>query len=366
MDARERLGRHLYPGALDLSPEGVIALRIGHPDGLRWEVSGDLLGVWIADSVAGEHYDLNCSIAQLASTLAANGIEIRYANPDVLARGAACLVAGKGDATNDRLVAYQSNLWALLDAYGVEIRAAELNLGEALKQLDLSTSEGEFADFWGEFFGVPRRPGEHDADYRKRMADEVVRPRNNAFAIQNTIKEMTGHVVSLREPWREIFTLNVSELSGSDHLQDGSFFTWNVFQPVYHSNVTPTEREEILAIIERNRPAGCIMVGEYADPPLAFAKANFAYAGGASIELTYHSGAVHYRQDVLSSSLVLSEGRTDFSSELLWSFSGVIGFTSITDAPLDLFAHSRWSNQAWPQTNWRKGSVLTVVTQSSA
>lgn len=367
MDPREQLASNLYRSVLDLSPQGAVALRIAHDDGLLWRVSDEALTV----IVGGEEprtYQLAGTLGGLATALAADGIDVLYINGDLAPRASATLVAGEGGGSSaSQLVAFQSNLWALLDAYGVEVRAAKVNLAEALDQLDIGTSDGEFLDFWGGFFAVPRLPGENDALYRVRMVEEVLRPRSNAYAIQNTIFRLTGHHVTLREPWREIFTLNSSKLSDRDHFQDGTFFTWNVFQPIYHTELSPAERDRVIEIIERNRPAGCLLVGEYAQPPIAYGELALAFSGGMKRTHIYCPGSSHYQTNVLSSSLALSAGRVDIGSAFQWTFAGSVRRIFGAVSPLGLFSGQTWGGRGvWGDRSWLKPSICMVVTESSA
>jgi hypothetical protein len=361
-DARERLAGHLHSG-FDLDPEGVIALRINHPGGLLWQISDDVLTVWIGEA-EGVSFDLGVSINALTLSLTAAGVQVAYVNGDVSGRSAGCLVSGRGGGANDRLVAYQSNLWALLDAYGVEIRGAEVNLSGALEQLQMSTSEGEFLDFWGEFFAVPRLAGEGDPAYYERMKSEVLRFRNNAFAIQKTVRDLTGAIVSLREPWKEIFTLDVSALSDRHAFQDGTFFTWNVFQPVFHSALSPAERARVLEIIERNRPAGCLMVGATSQPPIAYANAHLAPQGQIKLTAIFNFGISHYQSGHLSSSLALSDILQDVGSVFKWTLSGQVRLTFGAD-PFGLIYNSTWDDRGWGGFSWIKPSICMVVTRTS-
>lgn len=366
IDTRERLSRHLYPSGLDLSPEGVVALRISHFLGLAWVVADDRLTVTIGGSSPLPSFPLTVSFAALSATLRAAGVRVDYANADLAARSAATLVSGSGtDATP--LVAFQSNLWALLDAYGVEVRSAETNLEAALAQLQVDTADGEFLDFWGEFFACPRLPGEADATYSARMVAEVLRPRNNRYAIENAVKDLTGALVSLREPWKEIFTLDSSAMSDVHAFQDGSFFTWNVFQPIFHSSVTAAERDRILAIIERNRPAGVLLVGATVQPPIAFAAKHFTPAGSAAVTVAINPVVAHYQPWHLSSSLSLSDATEDIGSAFKWTLSGNLHLIFGCDAPLGVIAATTsWSpDKVWGDFAWGKGSVVAVVTQHS-
>ena len=133
---------------------------------------------------------------------------------------------------------------------------------QALLQMVIGTADGEWLDLWAALYGVPRLPGESDAALRIRIPREAFRARNNARAIELAILDATGFDVRIEEPWREIFQLDNSELSGSAKFQDGQRVGHHLIQPVARSTV---DWGAVSAVIERNRAAGVISL-----PPLIF------------------------------------------------------------------------------------------------
>lgn len=333
-----------------------------------WTLNGDrtLSGEYLAPPAGLDIALEGHTIGSLVSMLAAQpGYSVVYVDDSMLSVSARALMTGGGDqaeSNGDHVHAFRSLLWSLLDAYSGPLDIADADIAAALRQAYLHSAEAEWLDLWGGYFGVRREAGEADARYVERIVREVLRPRNNAIAIQNAVAELTGHNVRLREPWREIFTLNESALSDTHHLQDGNFYTWNVFQPIYQSSPSPLDRDRILRVIHRNRPAGVLVVGDQTQPATMHGIANLAWVCGARKTAIYHFGHSHYRTDVLSSSLTLSDGRHDMPAQFWWRNHGTVGLRFGAD-PLGMFTPPYWEASGWKAKPWTSGGVRMVVTQ---
>lgn len=256
LDIRERLGRHLYGSALDLDPESVVAVRIGHARGLAWRVDDGVLYITIGGDTALT-LPMDGTMQQLVTALQASGVEVKYVNPDCLNLASGALISGAGDdetSSGDQLKAFTSDLWTMLDAYGVEIREAERQIVEGVAQLYIGSADDEILDYWGEYFGVPRNIDEPDADYRVRMIVEVLRPKNNKVAIENAISEVAGARIELYEPWTDLFYLSVSKLD-NERTYNGDDWSPYVFRPVYRGDHN-INWSKVLPVIEKLRPAG--------------------------------------------------------------------------------------------------------------
>lgn len=366
LDVRERLARHLYPSGLALAPMPIPVARLTHAAGVQWVLGNSQIVVTIGSNPP-QTLDASGSVQDLLNDLLDLGVTTTFTNPQLLAVPASALVWGNGSDANSASAAlslFSSSLWVLLDAYGVELNEAERNLIEALDQLYMDTADGEILDVWGGYFGVPRKSGEQDEDYYPRIVREVLRPRGNRFAIEQAIFDDTGLYVSLREPMKEIFRLSVSGLSGGDHLQDGHFYTWNVFQPIYISPLSVSDRARVLAIIERNRPAGCLIVGADAQPPTGYAQATFAWRLSSQPMLVNDMGNMAYEAGLLSATLYLSNQRELVNTTFEWTQSGMVAVLDGTDQPLDLFSQRLWDGGIWDSSVWSTPSVSSVVTRN--
>lgn len=289
LDTRERLAGHLYGSALDLDPDAAIALRIGHPDGLTWHCEDGYLTV----VVGGESlppFALNGTLQQLVSQLAVSGIEVKYANQELLHLASGALLEGAGNDQSslaDQLKVFQSNLWTVLDAYGVAVDETDRHIVEGIAQLYIGSAEGEFLDYWGEFFDVPRNADEPDLDYRTRMIVEVLRPKSNKIAIENAISEVVGDRVELYEPWRDLFYLSASKLD-NERTYNGDDMSPYVFRPKYRgqNNIDWTK---VLPIVEKLRPAGVMALApEWVPDVRSIATTDHSY-GIVQSSLTYLS-----------------------------------------------------------------------------
>lgn len=260
LDTRERLARHLYSSALDLDPEAAIALRVGHADGLLWHCEDGYLNLTVG-GVALSPIALNGNLQQLANQLSALGVDVKYANQELMGLASGALLEGSGNddsSEHDQLKVFQSNLWALLDAYSVEIDAADRQIVEGIAQLYIGTASDEILDYWCEFFGVVRNQGESDPDYRARTIAEVLRPKSNKIAIENSISEIVGDRVELYEPWRDLFYLSESKLD-KERTFDGQSWSPYLFRPIYTGN-NNIDWSKVVPVIEKLRPAGVLML----------------------------------------------------------------------------------------------------------
>lgn len=253
--ALQRLLKYPHAAVFDTGPDAELALRVRHPAGATWAVADETLTV----SAGGESstYDLaSHTVGSLAAALQDDGYEVAYLSPTFSPRGASVLVEGAGDqleSNGDHLEAFKSPMWMLFGGYAREIREAEYQAHQALRQMVITQAEGEWLDLWGMLYAEARLPGEQDADYSVRIPKEAFRIRVNRFAIEQAIKDRTGYDVEIREPWRRMFTLDVSQLSGDHHFPDERFYSYFVIHPVARSSI---DWSTVLPVIHRNRAAG--------------------------------------------------------------------------------------------------------------
>lgn len=73
-----------------------------------------------------------------------------------------------------------------------ELMQAESSIADALDQMLLATSSGEWLDEWGGYFGIPRLASEVDAVYGPRIISELIQPKGNNIALQNAIGLYVG------------------------------------------------------------------------------------------------------------------------------------------------------------------------------
>lgn len=254
-DALTRIIEYPHSPVFDKDPKAALALRVRHPAGLVLQVAGGVLRL-TSDGAVVDYNLSDKTIGELAGQLRDDGYGVVFENPELADRSAHILLAGthnQDQSNGDNLTGYTSLLWALFGAYAVELDAAKQQVGDAIRQMVFTQAEGEWLDEWAGLYGVPRSQGEVDEALQVRLPEEVLRVRVNGLAIEQTINNLTGRSVEIREPWKQIFALGESKLSGTDHLHDGSYYTHHVIHPVARSSFDWTD---VLGVIHRNKAAG--------------------------------------------------------------------------------------------------------------
>jgi len=246
--------------AFDKNPNAQIALRITHPSRVTWAIADRVLTLGTEAGAQLATIALRgITMTDLAGQIEDAGCRVVYLNADMAQRAADTLLAGRArqsDANGDVLRAYDSILFSVLDAFAIVLEDAREDCVTALRQLYLGTASAELLDVWGDYFGLVRLNGELDEAYRLRIIAETLRPRVSKYAIENAVKVATGHNVEIYEPWRNTFILGGSQLSGDDHMEDGTYWTHNVIQPV---TAEEADWDAIMTVVERSRAAGVIV-----------------------------------------------------------------------------------------------------------
>lgn len=188
----------LLNSVFDKDARAFTAFRIRHESGrLRWRIEDHVLtgsvdgaDLFVVD-LAG--YTIRTLLEYLATL---PGITVvSRASSEQLGLSAGALMDQSGDeatSNGDQVHAFTSVLWAYLNAMAVELREARRQIDEALLQMSAKTAEAEWLDEWGGYFGFPRKNGETDAAYSKRIIEEVLRPRGNNKAIEIGLRDVFG------------------------------------------------------------------------------------------------------------------------------------------------------------------------------
>jgi len=258
--ALRRLLKYPHAAVFDESPASELAFRLQHPDHATWEVGDRQMTV--RAGALEVTYDLRLfTVDTLITQLISDGFTIVSPSSFFTGMSARVLVDGSGDervSNGDHIYGFTSLLWVLLNGYAGEVLDAEYQVQQALLQMVITTASGQWLDLWGTIYGVPRLPGESDAHFAPRIPKEAFRLRNNAHAIELAIRDATGFDVRIEEPWKEIFKLDQSLLSGPDRLYDGDTIGYHLIRPVAHGYV---DWPSVFAVIDRNRAAGVMVIG---------------------------------------------------------------------------------------------------------
>ena len=259
-----KLLKHPHRAVFDLSPDASAAFYISGSKDVAWSVSDGQLTVKMDETA--RTYDLSeFTVGSLINRLKADKFTISFDTSVLFGRSALVLVDGKGASTQSdgsKITGFKSLLWALYSSYSVELKLAKYQVSQALRQMVIWQSEGEWTDVWGGLFGVSRKNNEIDQNYATRIPKEAFRIRVNKFAIEITVKELTGQTIVLRETWPDMFRLDEASLSSGYRFPSEEEWRYGYLQPTSRSLFDWTEA---LSIIERNKAAGVIILPPITD-----------------------------------------------------------------------------------------------------
>ena len=152
---------------------------------------------------------------------------------------------------------YSDSNYAILNAIDKQLEEMELETIQSKSQSAIYTATGWFLDnAWGKWFGVKRKTGESDSDYRDRIIEKVNIPRGTVESVKYGIREFLENEyvgIEIYEPWEDIFYLNrvESRLNGKHHLI-GEYYNYGVMD----ITVGETFPKDMLDVIDLFKPAG--------------------------------------------------------------------------------------------------------------
>lgn len=173
----------------------------------------------------------------------------------------------------------------------------------------LATSTGVYLDYWGNWWGLPRKNNETDDHYRKRMEHYLLLPRGTKQSIINAIRyhlQDKNCYVDVYEPWQNVFILDKSKLDGVDHLQ-GAYYRYGVIDVSMDRPIT----KDILDVIDRFKPVGVKVYTNY--NPLMSKDMQVTYLGEQSA-LTLDDIDLEYGTDFDTSSILLGLDDYDYNT----------------------------------------------------
>lgn len=253
----ERLLGHLHRAVFDTSADEVVAFMLDGPAGSSWIAKDENFDITFADGSTA-HFDLNnYTMNQLAVALLGAGMTVIKVNNDTRHFSGITMLELEGKAGRLQPVTlYKDILHAVFGAYSREMRQAKTAVTEGINQLFIPKANDGFLDTWGNMFGVPRTTTD-DTKYRIEIPREAFRLRVNAFAIEQAVKDHTNYEITLEEPWRDLFRLDESFLSGSNKFYSKDTTGYFIVQPVTY---TGADWDVVMPIIQRNLAAGIIIL----------------------------------------------------------------------------------------------------------
>lgn len=266
--------KHPHRAVFDKSPDAETAFRVSRGEvDFTWVIFDGVMTLDVPSKTY--RYDLSkYTVGSLINRLKVDRFVVDYDTSRLFGRSAMVLIDSSGgsvQSNGDKVMGYTSILWALYSAYALELKRAKLQVAQALRQMIIWQSEGEWTDVWGKLFGVGRDSDEIDADYATRIPKEAFRIRVNKIAIEVAIRDLTGRKVFIEETWPDMFRLDVSTLSGDYRFPNDSQWRYGYLQPMAKSLF---DWDGVLEVIERNKAAGVIVlpprveVGYVVDAPM--------------------------------------------------------------------------------------------------
>lgn len=162
-----------------------------------------------------------------------------------------------------RTLTKSSNLHnGFLGAISNMFSIAQKDVMDAKDDLYLDTAKMEMLDYWGLKIGVTRRVGEDDESYRERIKKYILVLRNTKPAIEDALKDYLGDdnaVVTIYEPYTDIFYLNRSLLNGNHKLQ-GNYYRYAVIDVTIDRAFN---YEEVKKILDKFKANGVIVYLTY-------------------------------------------------------------------------------------------------------
>ena len=187
------------------APMQELAFRFSYDGAMTWELK---YGTLTTSVVGGSGLPLSVDISQHSIKSLVGWLNTQTGYTAQMAAtaqqdlAAATLIDSSGNiyaSNGDHVYRYSSLLWAYLSAVAVEICLAEAQIVEMLAQMQIDTASGEYLDFLGDFYGVPRILGETDARYAKRIIVETLREKGNNLAIAAAVEAVLGQPVTVTD-----------------------------------------------------------------------------------------------------------------------------------------------------------------------
>lgn len=97
--------------------------------------------------------------------------------------------------------------------------------------LNVNSADAWYLDLHGDDLKTYRVPGESDESYRIRILDEMLRRRNSVSSIVTALNSIrTEQSAEIYEPWKNLFCVGRSQLSGPDKIIDYDYWNYHVIE----------------------------------------------------------------------------------------------------------------------------------------
>jgi hypothetical protein len=115
----------------------------------------------------------------------------------------------------------------------------------------IKTATGNWLNYWGEWFGIPRHNNEDDPTYRDRLLYAITKSKTTPNSFIEAAKNILGANVDVQvyEPYVDLAKYNISTYNGSSKFQGGNYYNYNIADIIIQDTViTPELIEEIQKI----------------------------------------------------------------------------------------------------------------------
>lgn len=258
---REKLLGYLH-SVFDKDPEAVPVIRISASGNAQWEVKDRTLTVKNSFLGNSSEFDLTgYTLRELVQEIRYAGFSVTVIKDGFLDRPSDILLEGFGDEGNgyngDTLYAFTSPLWSILNTVGLTLEETHQNACiEGVNQAYFDRARDYWLDVWGMFFGINRLDGQDDESYLAAIIEEVLRLRNNHYAMKNAVEKITGIKVFIHELWKDRYSVG-----GSNPLPADDDEVYCRFDIITEETLTADQEQAVLEVIEATRPVGVLCQG---------------------------------------------------------------------------------------------------------
>ncbi len=345
MTMLKRLLSYPHAAVFDTDPDEGYAFQVRRNVDCAWIIEDGTLKATTASQTYS--YDLSSyTIGTLAAKLATDGFEVGGISAEFAGLSAMVLVDGTHSTTSSHsaaLKAFRSIMWSIYSGYARELKIVEQQVKEAIKQMVIPTSSGEWLDLWANLYNQKRAsPTQTDEQLAAEIPKEAFRIRINAVAIEKAVYDKTGKHIFIEEPFNFMFRLDESRLSSNHKFYNGFLIGPHLIRPV---SFRPIKWDDVLPVVNRNKAAGIIVLPPEVRPSF-FVDATLDGSVSMSAS-TIYSSLTH-----LDHTVVLDEMRLDDDRPTLNWRAAVSNIRSTGN-----MRYSTWRNGYWDETTWAESNT---------
>jgi len=102
---------------------------------------------------------------------------------------------------------YKSINWQVLYPIAIYLSRVKEDMTLSLKQLFLSSSSGQWVDYWGTFLNILREYNESDSSYIRKLFLYFINPKTNNIAMEEYLRILLGYPVSINDISPNLFSV---------------------------------------------------------------------------------------------------------------------------------------------------------------